>query len=364
MPTSFSVSASTGAYDVAIGPGSLAAVLADTRDQVVIADAFFADRLAAAGIDAILIDANEEAKSLDRVSDLIVALRERGATRGTRLVAIGGGVVQDAAAFVASIYMRGIDWVYVPTTLLSMADSCIGGKSSINVGRFKNIVGTFHPPVTVQVDATLTDKLSAEQKAEGLCEAAKICLCHGPDRFADYLALAPSAMSGAATLERVSELTLRTKTWFIEIDEFDRAERLLLNFGHTFGHAIEAASDFAVSHGLAVGLGMLAALELGRLQGRDPMPVGHVAAFAAHIRGLLATVPDLADRLSGVTIDAFFAAFESDKKHSRTAYAAIVVTPEGRVERVMLPRDAASVALIRGAFAAILEASVAARAAA
>ena len=354
MPTCFDVTASTGAYAVEIATGSLDALLAQgDGDRVFVVDAFLRDRVAAAGIDPIVIAADESAKSLDRMADLIVSLRDRRATRGTTLVAVGGGVIQDAAAFAASVYMRGIEWAYVPTTLLSMTDSCIGGKSSINVGPYKNIVGTFHPPARVLVDPALADTLSAEQVAAGLCEAAKICLCRGPDTINAYVTLAPGVDATPGELERVIELSLGAKKCFIEVDEFDRGERLLLNFGHTFGHALEAASGFAVSHGIAVGLGMLAAIEMAQATEPHALP-SEVVAFRQHVCDLVAAVDGLAETLAGVELDRVMAAFEADKKHGRDFYAVILPRPDGRIERRLLPRTADTRTQIGRAAAAML----------
>lgn len=354
MPASFDITASTGDYAVAVEPGLLEATLATAGDRVFIVDEFLAGPLVAAGLDPIVIAASEQAKSLDQMTDLIVAMRDRGTTRGTTLVAIGGGVIQDSAAFAASVFMRGISWVYVPTTLLSMTDSCIGGKSSINVGKYKNIVGTFHPPEKVVIDPKLTETLSVEQRAAGLCEAVKICLCRGPDTLDRYLALEPSVSADVATMSEIITLSLQTKKWFIEIDEFDRAERLLLNFGHTFGHALEAASAFRVSHGVAVGLGMLAALHLGQAMGRDYSGLPHISAFRAHVAELVGSVDGLSAALAEVRVPALMDAFGSDKKHSRTHFVVILVAEDGSVERRTLPREPESAALLEEAFARML----------
>lgn len=354
MSVSFEVATATGSYEVVVASGALAATLAESGDRIYIVDAFLEPVLRAAGIEPIVIVADEPAKSLDRMDQLIVEMRDRRATRNSVLVAVGGGVVQDAAAFVASIYMRGLGWIYVPTTLLSMVDSCIGGKSSINVGKYKNIVGTIHPPQRVIVDPLVASTLSHEQKAAGLCEAAKICLCRGPDALNAYLELVPTTDMSTDGLAAVTALTLQHKKWFIEIDEFDKAERLLLNFGHTFGHAIEAATDFRVSHGIAVGLGMLTALQLGAVLGRNYDETRVVTRFRDHIIGLVGSIDGLAEYLAGVEVERLMDAFESDKKHRRTEYAVIIVTADGSVERRFLPRDAASADLIAGVFATML----------
>lgn len=355
MRTSFEIASSTGKYGVTIAPGALDEVLAQPTNQVFIVDAFLRERLESAGIDPIAIVADEQAKSLDRMTDLIMAMREHGATRGSKLVAIGGGVVQDAASFAASVYMRGIDWTYVPTTLLSMTDSCIGGKSSINVGRYKNIVGTIHPPSKVIIDPGLAATLSAEQVAAGLCEAVKIALCRGPETLGAYFALSPNAQSDPAVLTEVIALSLNAKKWFIEVDEFDRGERLLLNFGHTFGHALEAASGFSISHGIAVGLGMLAAFDFGEARGRDYRHGLHLSAFRRHVGQLVARIDGLAPQLARISVSALLDAFSSDKKHSANQFALILPTEAGRIERVMLPRDPATATAIERAFVAMAE---------
>lgn len=353
MRSSFEIISATGSYPVEIGPGLIDEAMATPGERVFIVDAFLADRFRAAGLKPLEIAADEHAKSLERMTEVIVALRERRATRSTELVAVGGGVVQDVAAFAASIYMRGVAWTYLPTTLLAMADSCIGGKSSINVGRYKNIVGTFHPPSRVLVDPALTATLSAEQRAAGLCEAAKICLCRGADTLDAYLRLQPSVAADAQGLAAVCDLTLRAKKWFIEADEFDQNERLLLNFGHTFGHALEAATGFAIAHGIAVGLGMLAALRLGEAMGRR-YGVPPIARFREHVGELVGAADGVEAALRRVSLPMLMDAFGSDKKHRRDRFAVITVSEAGSVERETLPRDAGSAALIEQAFAAMI----------
>jgi len=181
----------------------------------------------------IYVTAVEGSKSLEQAAPIVAKLRELGAHRRTHLLAIGGGIIQDVATFVASIYMRGIPWSYLPTTLLGMVDSCVGGKSSINVYGYKNLVGNFYPPTEVIIDLDFLRTLNAEQIVGGLCEAAKICYARSAEEFAAYLADEPAVNMAPAQAERVVIRSLRGKQWFIEIDEFDQKERLLLNFGHT-----------------------------------------------------------------------------------------------------------------------------------
>lgn len=351
----FQIKSSDRDYGVTIASGAFDRIAAADEEQLYIVDAFFRDRVAEFGTSPIFIEASEQNKTLDQMTDVICKLREAGVSRRTKIIAVGGGVIQDISAFAASVYMRGIEWTYVPTTLLAMADSCIGGKSSINVGTYKNIVGTFFPPVEVVIDTDFTRTLETDQIAEGLCEAVKICFVRGSEAFNTYLAFAPAIDVERSVLTDIVAHTLAQKAWFIEIDEFDRGERLLLNFGHTFGHAIEAASDFRIAHGIAVGLGMLTALAMGTAMGRTYQSTASVAAFEAHIRDLLASLDELGAIVSALDVAQLMGAFQADKKHTRHEFAVILVAEDGAVERFMLPRDDASYQIIAAAFAGLIK---------
>jgi 3-dehydroquinate synthase len=320
-----------------------------------LADERFAQPPTAAGLRVITLQASESAKSLNEMPTVITALRRLGATRQTRLLAVGGGVIQDIASFVASVYMRGLRWAYIPTTLLSMCDSCIGGKSSINVGPYKNLVGTFHPPAAVMIDPTLASTLSLEQSVGGLLEACKICYCRGTTSFQEYLDLKPSSSMTTDQIEQVVLLSLSSKKWFIEIDEFDRAQRLLLNFGHTFGHAMEGASHFRISHGIAVGVGMLCAIRLGELMGKTYRQDSRGHVLATHTRELLEQVPELSEDLISLSIQDVLERFAADKKHGSEKYSIVVVTESGDVELAQVPRCPDFVELIETCIRNVVE---------
>jgi 3-dehydroquinate synthase len=349
MPVLFDVRSALTNYSVATERNALALNAERMREGVVIADVHFTGQLQANGVSAIALEANEAAKSLDALGSIIVRMREAGATRGTHIWAIGGGAIQDVAAFVASIYMRGIAWTYLPTTLLGMVDSCIGGKSSINVGSYKNIVGTFHTPSRVLIDPTLTESLSPQQRVAGLAEAAKICYCRGAAVFEEYLSLAPRAMATPDQLEPIIGLSLRAKQWFIEIDEFDRAERLLLNLGHTFGHALEGASGYRLSHGIAVSVGVLCALALSEtlLGGK---PAGAAPLLERHMRNLLDGLPDLPAILRDIEAPTVLAHLKADKKHEANQYRFVLFDGSGAVHLSRLPKSTESDAAIAFAF--------------
>jgi len=289
----------------------------------------------------ILQEAVESAKNLESVAHLVEQLRDHGSTRQTQVVAVGGGIVQDLATFSASCYMRGIPWTYCPTTMLSMVDSCIGGKSSINVGRYKNIAGNFYPPEEVVIDTRFCNTLTDEQMAEGLCEAAKICYADSDDAFNTYLALTEGGPVPPRDdrLARLIQHSLRTKKRFIEEDEFDQGIRLLLNFGHTFGHAIEGGTSYAISHGIAVGLGMLAAEYCSVRLGYLEAGLTNVASLIAHVRCLLSSVPTVAYSLRRLNPADAMECFLSDKKHSVESFTLILFNRQGRLQRFKVPRS-------------------------
>jgi 3-dehydroquinate synthase len=274
-------------------------------------------------------------------------------------VAIGGGVIQDLTAFVTSIYMRGVAWIYVPTTILAMVDSCIGGKSSINVGPYKNLVGTFHPPKKVFIDPQLARTLPMDQQASGIIEAAKICFCRGPEAFRDYMASNPHPGMAPDALAKLISLSLHAKKWFIEIDEFDQKERLLLNFGHTFGHAIEGASHYAISHGIAVGLGILCAIAFVRqdkkLDGDPYRTTPIVADLEEHLISLLKAVPDLPKHLTSLSVKEVLDRFESDKKHKQNSYVLILVETSGEVVLEKVARSPGSKDRVEKAVRSVME---------
>lgn len=351
MRALFDVASASGSHTVYLTEGSIADTLGEVGGQVVIADARFEAEAATCGAPVIGVEAVEEEKTLTRVTDLIGQLRRGGLTRDGRITSLGGGIVQDVSCFAASVYMRGVEWTYVPTTLLAMVDSCIGGKSSINVGEFKNIAGTFHPPAAIVIAPRMTETLPPEHMAAGLCEAAKITFARGDAEFDRYLTLYDGL--DADRLGRIADIvehSLRCKKWFIEVDEFDRAERLLLNFGHSFGHAIESATHYDLNHGVAVGVGMLAALRASEAIEPAVADLPDTQRLRAHVLELLAALPVVATALRGVTRDAFLGYFSSDKKHSSDRFRVIVVDGTGRLTRRELPRDTAGADVLWNAF--------------
>jgi len=205
----------------------------------------------------IILPVSEEAKSLASVQKIYDRLLEFSSKKNIRLVSIGGGIVQDITGFAASTLYRGINWIFVPTTLLAQADSCIGAKTSLNYGKFKNLIGTFYPPREIYISASFLGTLKESDYLSGLGEIAKLCVIGGEASARDFAGSLDKLLGMDAELLRRSLRTaLDIKRGYIETDELDSGRRNMLNYGHCFGHAIEAATDFSVGHGTAVVCGM------------------------------------------------------------------------------------------------------------
>jgi 3-dehydroquinate synthase len=206
---------------------------------------------------SLLIEARETNKDYLNLAQYYKALIENGFTRNDILVTLGGGILQDISGFIASTLYRGIRWIFFPTTLLAQADSCIGSKTSINFGEAKNLVGSFYPPDVIYVDVGFNGTVADEHFNSGLGEIIKFHLmsdAEGYQRLREYLA--SSGLRNHGILKEIIYSTLLIKKSYFEQDEFDTGRRNLLNYGHCFGHALESASDFAISHGEAVLIGM------------------------------------------------------------------------------------------------------------
>lgn len=311
---------------------------------LVVADSFFREKYKALDEKIFWIDAVEHQKNLGTVEEISNFMQAHGLKRDGVIVGLGGGVIQDLVTLAASIYMRGVRWIYVPTTLLGMVDSCIGGKSSINTVKSKNLLGNIYPPETVIVDTSFISSLSEIDIKCGLAEAAKIAYCKGLEAF-DVISEILSQES-EIDYQRLIYLTLTSKKWFIEIDEFDKNERLQLNFGHTFGHAIEKASDFKIPHGIGVALGMKCALNFNSLVGRSS---NNESVLDSIVAALVAPSPSW---LRDLRIDRteLIEAFRSDKKHSAERFSIILPTDHSGVEICKFDQDPRVESLITKAF--------------
>ncbi len=341
MQESCEIVSSSGGYKVISDAGLLSCVVSTYPDAVYLVDERLSGFLPTSIEKLVLVEATESKKSLECIPDVIQAMRNLGVNRSTHLVAIGGGVIQDIATFSASIYMRGISWSYMPTTMLGMADSCIGGKSSINVGGYKNLIGNIYPPREVFIDVDFIQSLDAEKIVGGLFEAAKICYARGYQKFLDYISEGPVANMERDCAQRVIMRSLRTKKWFIEVDEFDQNERLLLNFGHTFGHAIEAGTQFEVAHGIAVGAGMLVAIEYAQKRNLlNQTGLDNAQHLATHICMLFGDgATSIGRPKREICLGKVMEKFAMDKKHRSDFYRMVVPISDGGLQLISEPHS-------------------------
>ena len=281
-----------------------------------------------AGVEVLPI--SEERKTFASVQGLAETAVRRAAKRNCVVVSVGGGITQDVTGFLASTLYRGVRWVYAPTTLLAMADSCIGGKTSLNLGAHKNLLGTVYPPERVVVHTPFVATLAESDYASGMGEVVKLHLLGGERDVRRLRAALPALLRrehGAVT--EVIRTSLGIKRDYIEDDEFDRGRRNLLNFGHCFGHALETVTGFAVPHGEAVVVGMLLADEVA--VGR-----GLLAPQAAAERREQLYLPVLRARpvLDAAAREAVVEAMSFDKKRTGEGLALVMVGDGLRARRV------------------------------
>jgi len=330
-------------YPVWIGRGLLAdaarwrAALRG-RHALVVSNAtvapLYLDRVAA-GLDGLrwasfLLEDGEAHKSFANVGRALEALAALGATRDACVIALGGGVVGDLAGFSAACWMRGIDFVQMPTTLLAMVDSSVGGKTGVNLPAGKNLVGAFHQPRAVVADLDVLATLPAREYRAGLAEVVKGAAI-GDEPFFAWLeahADALAAREEAALAEAIAR-KVRYKAGVVARDETEQGERALLNLGHTFGHALETAGKYtALLHGEGVAVGMLLAAKLSERLG--------MAAAADTVRlarllerlGLPTAVP------AGMEPDQLLALMRLDKKNAAGRLRLILWRGVGRAEIV------------------------------
>lgn len=282
---------------------------------------------------AIVIEATEANKSIENTIPVFERLVANKVRRGDTLVAIGGGIVQDVCCFIASTLLRGLRWRFVPTTLLAQADSCIGSKSSINLGATKNILGTFNPPRDIFVDPRFLGTLEHKDLQSGLGEILKVHAIAGVDAFDRLAADFDRLLVDGVLLQQYIRSALRIKQRFIEADEFDRGIRNVFNYGHSFGHAIESATQYGVPHGIAVSIGMDMANYVAVKRGM--LPDAHYFRMHPTLRRNYA---DFAR--TSISVDTMLAALMKDKKNTSTMLGLILPVGElASVQRVDVPPD-------------------------
>ncbi len=277
--------------------------------------ATYGARVAAAfpGALVLTIPAGERHKTRDTWARLTDDLLAAGLGRDTTIVALGGGVVGDLAGFVAATYMRGVSLIHVPTSLLAMVDASVGGKTGVDTPAGKNLVGAFHRPAAVVIDPAVLETLPAEHLRAGFAEIVK----HGVVADADYFEMAaafverwPLSKSQAAGLPDLTQLIMRSveiKAAIVSRDEREAGLRKVLNFGHTIGHAIEAATSYETLHGEAVAIGLVAEARVAERVGVAKSGTARVIERVCRAAGLPTSVP-------AVPLDVLIGFTRADKK--------------------------------------------------
>jgi 3-dehydroquinate synthase len=217
----------------------------------------------------LFLPPGERYKRMSQVERLTTEMSQDGGDRSSLLIAFGGGITGDMGGFVSAIYMRGIDYVQIPSTLLSQVDSSVGGKTGANLSTGKNLVGCFHPPQAVVVDIELLGTLPPRELRAGIYESIKAGLIRDASLFRFIESHRDALDKGdSSALEKMVAASIRIKAEVVGLDEREMGLRMILNFGHTLGHAIEAATKYrAMLHGEAIAWGMIAALHISRQRG-------------------------------------------------------------------------------------------------
>jgi len=326
-------------YDVLVGPAE--AGLEQIRDMsrgatpILVSEprvfalhgSVIAERL---GADPVLIPEGEAAKTWDTLHQLLAGLAERQATRMTPVVALGGGSVGDVAGLAASLFKRGCPVIHLPTTLLAQADSAVGGKTAIDAFGEKNLVGSFHQPALVVADPAFLDTLDQRQLRSGYAEVVKYGLIDDPDLFAWCESSGLGIIAGHRDLRQQAVVAaIRAKARIVAGDVEDRwGKRALLNFGHSFGHAIEAEAGLgSILHGEAVALGMVLALRFS--SELDLCPAADAERVASHLAacGLPTRLADVGLAKRGAKLTSWIS---RDKKNSQGRIALVLAHGIGR----------------------------------
>ncbi len=337
-------------YDVHIAPltaeataDQIAAALGKASGVAVLVDEYVArisprvpKLLAALGarlprVQSLLLPRGESAKNLAVVERTCEWLAGRGYDRGCAVVGVGGGATTDHAGFVAAIYLRGVAFALCPTTLLAAVDASVGGKTGVDIPAGKNLVGAFHQPRVVVADLNFFDTLPGREMAAGMAEVVKAALVGDASLLARLDAEAGNDRSPASLAATIAS-AVQVKIGVVSEDERESGRRAILNFGHTVGHAVEAASGYALLHGEAVSLGMIASLALGEARGVT------APGLRARIESLLARLSlpvDVGARLTADVLDRI----EVDKKRRAEAVRFVFVTRPGDAVLVDLPLE-------------------------
>lgn len=274
-----------------------------------------------------IIEANEDNKTFQKCEELLRQLVDKGIKKNHKIVAVGGGVVQDITGFVSSVLYRGIEWQFFPTTLLAQADSCIGSKTSINFEGAKNLLGTFHPPSQIYCCVEFLKTLKKDDIKSGIGEILHYYLVDGNEKVVDLMNSYEEILDDSSEIIPYIYESLLIKKRMIEVDEFDQKQRRIFNYGHTFGHAIESITNYEISHGQAVTLGIDMAnyisCNLGFIDNKTYKRINKI---------IQKNIPNFS--LDKSNIDEYMKILSKDKKNKNSSIVCILLKSFGHAEVV------------------------------
>ena len=280
----------------------------------------------------LLLEATEENKSLQGSQKCVEFFQAQGCNRNSTSLAIGGGIIQDICSFSSHIFHRGMAWSFLPTTLLSMGDSCIGAKCCINLGAFKNQLGVFQSPLRVTICPGFLDTLEDRDIASGYGEILKLMLTGSAAHFDRLVKTVAAGGFRNSKLSSLVREALDIKRAVIEVDEYDRGIRQTLNYGHTFGHALEAATAHAVPHGLAVAWGIDVVNHIAEQRGL--LQAQHRSLISDFIREHFPSIS-----LPPLKATELLEAVKRDKKATAGDITLAILREPGRLDRIKIPID-------------------------
>lgn len=281
-----------------------------------------------------IVEATEQNKVLDTALDICEKITEIPAKRNATLISIGGGIIQDLTGFVANVVYRGIHWIFCPTTLLAACDSCIGGKTSLNYKKYKNLLGTFYPPDEIYICSEIFKTLTNRDFYSGLGEVIKFNIMAGEEGLKNIEKnISELLIRDWETVDQFIESSLLFKKNFIEIDEFDRGERIKLNFAHTFGHSIEVITDYEIPHGTAVAIGMIMADYISLKRGLIEEDIVNRS------EKVLLQVIDINPELLNKPLGDYLKAIRKDKKQISNSLTAVLISKYGPESELSIVHD-------------------------
>lgn len=276
-----------------------------------------------------MFEALEKNKTIESALNICEILTGLAAKRNIHMVSFGGGIVQDVTGFVANVLYRGIHWTFVPTTLLAACDSCIGSKTSLNYKHFKNLLGTFYPPDNIHICSRFFKTLSEKDFESGLGEVIKFNVMIGKMGLERIEKNIENLLQRDP--KRLDEFVLNSlsfKKVYIEEDEFDRGKRLHLNFAHTFGHAFESLTDYAIPHGTSVAMGMIVANRISFARGYLEEDL------VVRIERILRMIIHVESKYLVIDMDNIISAIKKDKKQTSAELTAVLMYDDMKLKVV------------------------------